>query len=76
MLQCGIILLFKFTAICARERCPFAVIGEATAEQELIVGDGYFDNTPINLPNDVLFGKPPKMLRDTAHHPFHKNSQP
>ena len=61
-----------FSDICARERCPFAIVGEATKEQDLIVGDGYFDNTPINMPMDVLLGKPPKMRRDVKHHPVAK----
>jgi len=62
-----------FTSMCERERCPFAVIGEATEEQQLVLGDGYFDNTPIDMPLDVLLGKPPKMLREVSHHPFHKH---
>ena len=61
-----------FTALCERERCPFAVIGEATEEKQLVLGDGHFDNTPIDLPLEVLLGKPPKMLRDVQHRPFHK----
>ncbi len=61
-----------FTAICERERCPYAVVGEATEATQLVVGDGYFDNLPIDLPMPLLFGKPPKMLRDVAHHPYHK----
>jgi len=52
-----------FEAICARERAPCAVVGEATEERQLIVGDGYFDNLPVNLPMELLLGKPPKMLR-------------
>ena len=64
--------LEAFSEICRRERCPFAVVGEATKEQELIVGDGYFDNTPINMPMDVLLGKPPKMRREVKHQPFVK----
>jgi phosphoribosylformylglycinamidine synthase len=64
--------LDEFKALCERERCIYAVIGEVTEEQELIVGDGYFDNTPIDMPLNVLLGKPPKMLRDVSHHPFHK----
>jgi phosphoribosylformylglycinamidine synthase len=51
-------------AICERERCPYAVIGEATEEQQLILGDGYFDNTAIDMPMELLLGKPPKMLRE------------
>ena len=61
-----------FSDICERERCPFEVVGEATKEQTLIVGDGYFDNTPIDMPMDVLLGKPPKMRRDVKHHPVAK----
>jgi phosphoribosylformylglycinamidine synthase len=61
-----------FQALCERERCPYALLGEATEEQQLVVGDGYFDNTPIDLPMELLLGKPPKMLRDVRHHPFEK----
>lgn len=56
--------LATFEAICARERAPFAVVGEATTEQHLTVTDKHFDNAPIDLPLDVLLGKPPKMHRD------------
>ena len=62
----------QFTALCERERAPFAVIGEATEEQQLIVGDGHFDNSPVDMPMEVLLGKPPKMLRDVQHKPFQK----
>ena len=59
----------EFRVLCERERCPYAVVGEATTEQQLVVGDGHFDNTPIDLPMDVLFGKPPKMLRNVSSKP-------
>ncbi len=62
----------RFQAICERERCPWAVIGEATEDPRLVLGDGYFDNTPIDLPLEVMFGKPPKMLRDVHHYSFPK----
>ncbi len=62
----------RFAALCDRERAPFAVIGEATEERQLIVGDGYFDNTPVDMPMEVLLGKPPKMLRDVHHKHFQK----
>ena len=95
----------EFAAICGRERCPFAVVGFATAEERLVVGYGatvesvYGESGrapltptlspddgavggegaqaelrvpspqsrlhPIDLPMDLLFGKPPKMQRDT-----------
>ncbi|MDH3948407.1 MAG: phosphoribosylformylglycinamidine synthase, partial [Gammaproteobacteria bacterium] len=64
--------LDAFSRICERERCPYAVVGEATDEQQLVLGDGHFDNTPIDMPLEVLLGKPPKMLRDVHHHPFAK----
>ena len=94
--------LAEFAALCERERCPFAAVGVATAEERLVVGygatvdalavipsasegsvvdsnsekqvphlrfgmTGTSDTRPfaIDLPMDVLFGKPPKMHRDT-----------
>ncbi|HEB83309.1 MAG TPA: phosphoribosylformylglycinamidine synthase, partial [Gammaproteobacteria bacterium] len=53
-----------FRALCQRERCPYAILGETTEEQTLKVHDRYFDNYPVDMPLDVLLGKPPKMLRD------------
>ncbi|MDH5184724.1 MAG: phosphoribosylformylglycinamidine synthase, partial [Gammaproteobacteria bacterium] len=61
-----------FAAICERERCPYAVVGEATEERQLVLGDGHFDNTPIDMSLDILLGKPPKMLRDVTHKSFQK----
>ncbi|MCK5880455.1 MAG: phosphoribosylformylglycinamidine synthase, partial [Sinobacterium sp.] len=55
--------LALFESICERERCPYSVVGEALEEQHLIVTDSLFDNKPVDLPMDVLFGKPPKMHR-------------
>lgn len=57
-----------FAKLADRERCPYAVLGEATAELDLIVGDPYFSNTPIAMPLEFLFGKPPKLLIDARHH--------
>ncbi|MCC7327294.1 MAG: phosphoribosylformylglycinamidine synthase [Burkholderiales bacterium] len=54
----------EFTAICARERCPFAVVGTATADARLVVSDPLFGNAPVDVPLDVILGKPPKMTRD------------
>ncbi len=53
----------EFEAMCQRERCPYAVVGTATAEKHITLNDKHFDNKPIDLPMDVLFGKPPKMHR-------------
>ncbi|MFD1007697.1 phosphoribosylformylglycinamidine synthase [Oceanisphaera ostreae] len=56
--------LAEFEAICRRERAPFAVVGEATAEPHLSLHDTHFDNQPIDMPLEVLLGKAPKMQRD------------
>jgi len=53
-----------FEAICQRERCPFAILGEALEEQHLTLSDEKFDNNPVDIPMDILFGKAPKMHRD------------
>lgn len=50
-----------FEAFCKRERAQFAVIGEATKERRVVLEDPYFGNRPIDLPLDVLLGKPPRM---------------
>ncbi|MFW7523849.1 phosphoribosylformylglycinamidine synthase [Vibrio ostreicida] len=55
-----------FEAICRRERAPYAVVGVATEERHLTLDDAYFDNTPIDMPMDILLGKAPKMHRDAA----------
>ncbi|MCX8085921.1 MAG: phosphoribosylformylglycinamidine synthase [Rhodocyclaceae bacterium] len=55
--------LDEFAAICARERCPFAVIGEATEARQLVVEDPHFGNRPVDMPMEVLLGKPPRMHR-------------
>lgn len=56
----------RFQAICERERCPFAVVGEATAEPHLTVTDSHFGNSPVDMPLEVLLGKPPRMHRAVA----------
>jgi phosphoribosylformylglycinamidine synthase len=58
--------LAEFSAICERERAPFAVVGKAIEEEHLTVTDSYFNNKPIDLSLDLLLGKPPKMSRDVA----------
>jgi phosphoribosylformylglycinamidine synthase len=58
--------LAEFERDCARERCPYAVIGHATAEQRLRVHDRLHREWPLDLSMDVLFGATPRMLRDTA----------
>ena len=55
--------LDTFRAICERERCPFAVVGTATDDGHLQVRDDLFANKPVDLPLNVLLGKPPKTTR-------------
>ncbi|MEO6876774.1 MAG: phosphoribosylformylglycinamidine synthase, partial [Opitutaceae bacterium] len=55
--------LAVFQKLCERERCPFAVVGEATEKKQLVLEDSHFKSTPIDLPLEVLLGKPPKMHR-------------
>jgi phosphoribosylformylglycinamidine synthase len=59
--------LAVFRDICERERCPFAVVGTATADDRLTVRDAVFDNAPVDMELSVLLGKPPKMLRNVTH---------
>ncbi|MBD9468835.1 phosphoribosylformylglycinamidine synthase [Pseudoxanthomonas sp. PXM01] len=64
--------LAEFAALCERERCPFAAVGVATKEEHLVVAYGATPgnipaDAPIDLPMDVLFGKAPKMHRDTRY---------
>ena len=61
--------LEQFKAFCERERCPFAVIGTATEERQLVLhGDPAAtaddQKLPVDMPMNVLLGKPPKMHRD------------
>ncbi len=64
-----------FQQICQRERCPFAVVGEATEEERLVVADGDHAATaesksavpPVDMALSVLLGKPPKMIRQVTH---------
>ena len=56
--------LSAFQALCARERCPNAVLGPATDDGQLLVEDAHFASTPVAMPLQVLLGKPPKMTRN------------
>ncbi|HKY89555.1 MAG TPA: phosphoribosylformylglycinamidine synthase, partial [Nevskiaceae bacterium] len=55
--------------LCARERCPMAVVGIATAETQLVVEDARDTSKPVDMPMPVLLGKPPRMKRATARAP-------
>ena len=70
--------LHLFKSFCDRERCPFAVVGVATDERQLIVSDDKFldesSKHPVNMPMNVLLGKPPKMHRDVIS--VHRSTSP
>ena len=57
-----------FAALCERERCPYAVVGVARDDGRLVLGDGPDDrddeDRAIDMPMEVLLGKPPRMTRD------------
>lgn len=62
-----------FSNICQRERTPFAVLGESTKEQKLILSDSLFANNPIEMPMAVLLGNPPTTLINTNTQPANLN---
>ena len=57
----------RFEALCRRERAPFAVLGHATTEGRLVVKDPLFFDSPIDVPLEVILGKPPRMRRTAEH---------
>ncbi len=59
----------QFAALCERERCPFAVVGDTTDDGWLRVGDPLLKAPPVDMPLDVLLGKAPKMTRDVKRLP-------
>jgi phosphoribosylformylglycinamidine synthase len=61
--------LAVFAQLCERERCPYALVGEAVADPWLTLEDASGEQRPIDLPLDVLFGKPPTMQRQVVRVP-------
>ena len=61
--------LQQFRRLCERERAPYAVIGAADGSGDLRLDDALFGTTPIDMPLEVLLGKPPRLHRDVAHRP-------
>jgi phosphoribosylformylglycinamidine synthase len=61
--------LDAFSALCARERCPFAVVGVATDDAQLTLHQATGQN-PVDMPLNVLLGKPPKMHRNVQSRPW------
>lgn len=60
--------LSAFEGICQRERAVYAVVGESTEDEKVRVDDSLLPEQPVDLPMDVLFGKPPKMHRNAETH--------
>jgi phosphoribosylformylglycinamidine synthase len=54
----------QFAALCKRERCPYAVVGEITGDGNLQLTDAASNTIPVDMPIDVLLGKPPRVTRD------------
>ena len=50
----------EFIKICKRERCPYSLVGDLNNSKQLTVNDDHFSNKPVDIPMDVLLGKPPK----------------
>lgn len=72
--------LARFDRMARRERCPYAVVGRATEARQLRVvnGEGVpgldpvgpADGVrPVDVPIDVILGKPPRMTRDVQRVP-------
>ena len=59
--------LAAFAAMCERERCPFAVVGRAKREGDWSSPIRVSATTPVDVPLDVILGKPPRMTRDVRH---------
>ncbi len=55
--------LGEFSALCERERAPFAVLGRATDDGRLVVADAHFGDRPVDMPLEVLLGKAPRLRR-------------
>lgn len=66
--------LARFEAICDRERCPYAVIGEATDDDRLVLNDRHFGNKAVDMPLEVLLGKAPRMERSFDRKDFERES--
>src|SRR6202789_3478251 len=64
----------QFKALCERERCPFAAVGEITADGLLKVSDPVLHAVPVDMPIDVLLGKAPRMTRDVQSVAKHSSS--
>ncbi len=66
--------LDRFTSLCERERAPYAILGDATEKEQLVLNDVHFNNQAIDIPMSVLLGKMPSMQRD-AHSETNQHSE-
>lgn len=55
-----------FSRICQRERAPFAVVGEATEEVQLLLNDSLLHTTAIDMPMGLLLGQTPQINKDVV----------
>jgi len=62
--------LSEFEKICQRERCLYAIVGTAIADAQLRVEDEYFNDAPVDMPMNVLLGKPPKLTINAERRAF------
>ncbi|MEN1728207.1 MAG: phosphoribosylformylglycinamidine synthase [Pseudomonadota bacterium] len=56
--------LDAFAELCARERCPWADLGQATEARRLLLHDSLRDEVVVDMPLETLLGRPPSMHRD------------
>jgi phosphoribosylformylglycinamidine synthase len=66
----------RFARICERERCPYAIVGEATDGDQLEVTDSMLGESPVDIPLSVLFGKPPKLHKTVFREPVETRPLP
>ena len=62
--------LNEFTTICEREHCTYAIFGKATDDEQLMLGDAYFENNPIDITMSLLFDKLQDMRWDAKSRNF------
>lgn len=60
-----------FEALCERERCPYAVLGQATQQAQLSLEDEITGEAAVDMPLEVLLGRTPKMHREAHRQTVH-----
>ncbi len=65
--------LEQFIQLCQRERAPYAILGNASEDEQLVLNDSQFNNQAIDIPMSVLLGKMPSIKRnvmsESSQHP-------